>query len=87
MSCQTADREAIVQNLVDAGCDQAFINKFLQVREQGRAEEQIRLLSCQRCRLLDAIHAEQKKLDCLDYLRCRLQKEKGSEMEKSLASL
>lgn len=61
--------------LQDAGCDDAFIQAFLQVPDNGRNKEQLRLLALWRCRLLEKIHAEQKKLDALDYLRYMLKKQ------------
>lgn len=69
------DVEAVEQNLRDAGCSDEFIVTFMQVWEAGTPSEQLRLLACQRCRLLDHVHEEQKKLDCLDYLRYQLGKE------------
>lgn len=66
-------QESLVQALQDAGCPDEFIGRFLQAKAHGCAEEQLRLLSCQRCKQLEQVHLEQKKLDCLDYLRYRLQ--------------
>ena len=51
-------QESLVQALQDAGCPDEFIGRFLQAKAHGCAEEQV--------------HLEQKKLDCLDYLRYRL---------------
>ena len=52
------------QNLLDAGCDEAFIAEF-----DGLCGcAQLCRLKARRRELLDSIHAEQKKLDCLDYL-------------------
>ena len=50
--------------LTDAGCDQALIAQFDAVCLKDR----LRLLADYRRLLLERIHAEQKKLDCLDYL-------------------
>ncbi len=69
------DVEAVKQNLRDAGCSEEFIVTFMHVWEAGTSAEQLRLLACQRCRLLDHVHEEQRKLDCLDYLRYQLEKE------------
>ncbi len=74
MDYKKPDVEAVEQNLRDAGCSDEFIATFMRVWEVGTTEEQLRLLSCQRCRLLDCVHAEQRKLDCLDYLRYQLEK-------------
>ncbi len=74
MDCRETNEEAVEQNLRDAGCSDEFIAAFLRAWKAGTTEEQLRLLACQRCRLLDRVHTEQRKLDCLDYLRYQLQK-------------
>lgn len=76
MRCNITDPKAMLQNLKDAGCSEEFIETFLQAWERGATKEQLRLLSVWRCRLLDCVHTEQKKLDCLDYLRYQLQNQK-----------
>lgn len=72
MNINTMKQETVVQTLKDAGCPEDFAARFLQVMECGSTAEQLRLLSCQRCKLLEQVHIEQKKLDCLDYLRYSL---------------
>lgn len=39
-------------------------------------DEKIRLLRCQRCRLLDEIHKKQQMLDKIDYTIIMIKKEK-----------
>lgn len=68
-------RESLERNLRDAGCEQEFIERFLRAGEEDRRK----LLCCQRCRLLERLHEEQKKLDCLDYLRYKMQKPDGED--------
>lgn len=58
----------ILQNLKDAGCDEAAIRKFFQLQNEGKTKEQLRLLFLHRAALLDRIHTGQHRLDCLDYL-------------------
>ena len=58
----------LLRNLKDAGCSEEIINKYFQFKEEGREKEQYRLLSSHRAWLLDKIHADQKMIDCLDYL-------------------
>lgn len=53
--------------LKDAGCDQELIDAFEAMSGQ-ETRARLSLLSRYRLLLLDVIHAEQKKLDCLDYL-------------------
>ena len=76
MSYRKTDDELVEQNLRDAGCCDEFVAAFMRAWRTGTREEQLRLLCRQRCLLLDSVHAAQKKLDCLDYLRDQLQKEK-----------
>ncbi len=52
-------------NLRDAGCDEAFIAEF---EALGSSCARLCLLKARRRELLGAIHAEQAKLECLDYL-------------------
>ena len=75
MSYRKTDIEAVEQNLRDAGCSDEFVVTFMQVWGTGAVQEQLRLLSRQRGILLDNVHAAQKRLDCLDYLRYQLQKQ------------
>jgi hypothetical protein len=66
---------SIIHNLEDAGCDDELTEQFFCLRETGRVEGQLRLLSKQRTILLDNIHSNQKRLDCLDYLINKIKKE------------
>ena len=60
--------EQLHECLMDAGCDKALIKEFEALQSSGQQKDQLRLLGEYRRLLLDRIHAEQKKLDCLDYL-------------------
>lgn len=68
--------ESIIQNLRDAGCDEKTIAAFLECIRNGREPESLRLLKKQRSHLLDIVHQEEKKIDCLDYLVYQMQKAK-----------
>lgn len=70
------EKEAITQNLRDAGCDEACICEFMEDLEKKREQEGLRLLKKHRGKLLDAMHREQKRIDCLDYLVYEMQKVK-----------
>lgn len=67
--------DAILQNLKDAGCDQATIQIFLTGFHGGEQSKGIRLLEKHRRALLNNLHLEQKRIDCLDYLLFTLQKQ------------
>lgn len=71
--------KAIIENLKDAGCDQATIQDFLADLRGGKQSKGIRLLEKHRRTLLDELHQEQKRIDCLDYLLFMLQKRQWQE--------
>lgn len=66
--------EAVIQNLKDAGCSEGLIDQFQECCRQGKEKEGIRLLRKHRDTLLDAMHREQKRIDCLDYLLYQMKK-------------
>lgn len=67
----------VLQNLKDAGCDKQTIEAFIRLGEEECRSGQIRLLERHRRELLDAVHLEQKRIDCLDYLLYQMKKENG----------
>lgn len=52
-------------NLIDAGCPELLVCEYERLSD---ADARKRCLRAYRCELLEGIHAEQRKLDCLDYL-------------------
>ncbi len=69
MPAQTLTPARIAENLRDAGCPDSFIEEFLNAYASGTPETQCRLLERQRRCILDQLHAEQKRLECFDFLR------------------
>lgn len=67
--------EDIIQNLRDAGCDEATITCFMEKLHSGKQKEGAQLLQKCRCGLLDNLHNEQKRIDCLDYLLFMMKKQ------------
>ncbi len=61
-------RDAVVQNLKDAGCAQEVIDCCLAFMEQGKTAELLKRLEEHRRGLLGKVHEEEKQIDCLDYL-------------------
>ncbi len=57
--------EKTIANLRDAGCSEEFIERYTSAAS-GCAR--ICLLKQYRRELLEGIHSEQKRLECLDYL-------------------
>lgn len=60
--------ENIKQNLVDAGCDRDFINRFMTMDFDKQKNEALTMLARQRKNLLDSIHTNERKIYCLDFL-------------------
>ena len=67
--------EDIAQLLQEADCPNEFIQEFLAVMDTENVKNQLSLLRTQRSRQLDRLHEEEKKLDRLDYLRYKLEKQ------------
>ena len=77
MTERTKQEQAVVANLADAGCDKEQIEQFMDFLKSGRKEAGLSLLAKHRRFLLDCYHADQKKIDCLDYLVYTMEKQQG----------
>ena len=66
--------EILRQNLIDAGCDQEIVQKCMDLSQGKKTAEIKRILARHRLTLLDTVHTEQKKIDCLDYLLYKMDK-------------
>ena len=75
MANNTLIDEDIAQLLQEADCSDEFIQKFLAAMDTDNVKNQLSLLRTQRCRQLNRLHEEEKKLDRLDYLRYKLEKQ------------
>lgn len=69
------NENAIVQNLIDAGCGQELISEFIEELRCDNISGDLMLLQKHRRSLLDNLHREQKRIDCLDYLVYKMTKE------------
>lgn len=67
--------EDIIQNLKDAGCEDDAIQCFMEKFQSGKQTQGIQLLQKHRCNLLDNLHKEQSRIDCLDYLLFMIKKQ------------
>lgn len=61
-------KEAVIQNLKDAGCAPDIIECCIACMEQGKKKELLKRLEDHRTGLLHKVHEEEKHIDCLDYL-------------------
>lgn len=67
--------QTVIQNLRDAGCGPRCIEQFLALEQEAKTAEQIQLLTAHRQRLLDQIHRDERRMECLDYLVYQIQKQ------------
>ena len=73
---EASDAQAILrENLKDAGCDQDMICRCEVLAQGEKKAELMRALSLHRKALLDAVHENQRRIDCLDYLIYQLEKQ------------
>ena len=68
------EQERTIRNMEDAGCSEDTINSFLLYYQANDVNGELQVLSQHRKNLLDNIHKEQKKIDCLDYLVYQIEK-------------
>ena len=73
---------SVLENLRDAGCDEGMIERCRRIAAEAPDERRCqtalaRLLTPHRRALLDALHADQARLDCLDYLLFQLRNAPG----------
>ena len=73
---EASDAQAILrENLKDAGCDLDMICRC-EVLAQGKKRAELMLILSQHRRtLLDAVHENERRIDCLDYLIYRMEKQ------------
>ncbi len=69
------EEKSIIRNLRDSGCGKDTIKAFVEDLREEKYSEGLKLLAAHRRVLLDELHKEQKRIDCLDYLVYKMQKE------------
>ncbi len=73
-----ADTDGILrQNLVDAGCGPEIIRQCMALARKRDQAELMRILFRHRRMLLDTVHQNEKRIDCLDYLVYTMEKQQG----------
>lgn len=58
----------ILQNLKDAGCDSIITDRIIVLLKSDEKNAALNLLAKHRTELLNLLHENQKKIDCLDFL-------------------
>lgn len=67
-------RGMVLQNLLDAGCGGDLAEECVRRILNGNASSALSTLRKHRKVLLDEIHANQKRIDCLDFLIYKIEK-------------
>lgn len=68
--------DKLKKNLIDAGCEANMIKECIACYEKQDKEKQLKLLIEHRVHLLEKLHADQKQMECLDYLIYNTRKNK-----------
>lgn len=69
-------KEAVIQNMRDAGCSQDTIECCMASLDCGEKTELLKQLEKHREGLLRKVHEEEKRIDCLDYLVYQIRQSK-----------
>lgn len=69
------EKSCFINNLIDAGCSNDLINKCQMLKEQNKMDELIMTLTNHKKNLLAIMHTSTERIDCLDYLICKIRKE------------
>ena len=73
---EASDAQAILrENLEDAGCGPDMICCCEALARDEKKAELMRALSLHRRALLDDVHENQRRIDCLDYLIYQIEKQ------------
>ncbi len=67
------DQNELIQNLKDSDCDENRAKEIMNALASDHPEQGIQMIKLQRCCLMNEIHLQQQKVDCLDYLLHELQ--------------
>lgn len=72
-------RQAVMQNLIDAGCSKDMIDDLMKQLAEDDMESLLQMLEKHRACLLSMVHQKEKQIDCVDYLVYQI---KRGEQEK-----
>ena len=65
---KNTDIEKIIVNMGDAGCSNADIEWVRSLHAAGLDDEIIKCLRRCRCDLIEELHMNQRRVDCIDHL-------------------
>lgn len=83
MGSDQSDRYGVIfQNLSDAGCDTETAERCTKLILEGKYEQALAMIKPIKKRLLEEIHANQKRVDDLDFLVYKIGKISANNIEK-----
>ena len=69
-------RQAVMQNLFDAGCSKDMIDDLMKQLAEDDMESLLQMLEKHRACLLSMVHQKEKQIDCVDYLVYQIKRSK-----------
>ena len=69
------ETEQLMQGLIDSGCPAGTAELICSLMRAGEHEKMIRQMKKHRCTLMEEMHESQKKVDRMDYLIRRQEKQ------------
>ena len=80
---EASNKQAILrENLKDAGCKLDMIQHCEVLIQSEKQDELMQVLSLHRRALLDAVHKNERRIDCLDYLVYQLEKQSKKKQSR-----
>ncbi|HAS21352.1 MAG TPA: hypothetical protein DCR16_06450 [Lachnospiraceae bacterium] len=76
------NENAVKSNLLDAGCSDQSAAWVDQLVQAGRLSDALHEMKVIRCDLMEALHQSQRRVDCLDYLIRKTEKEIITDKER-----
>ena len=76
------NESALQRNLLDAGCSDASAVFVEQLVQNGRMQDALHEMKVIRCSLIEELHQSQRRVDCLDYLIRKTEKEINTTTER-----
>ena len=71
---------SLYPTLPDAGCSRETVEVGMEFAKAGQDAAMLKQLSRHRAALLDSLHANQKQIDCLDFLVYQMGKKSGRKI-------
>lgn len=74
-------KEEMLENLKEAGCTNKQIQEVMKLYQEGKNLDVEKKLEHNRRKILEAVHKQEKQIECLDYFLYQLKKEEKSKTD------